>query len=197
MENYNHGELTEEEVEKYSKRVSKQIQFMSKSIDDLRNFFRPDKTTQFYYVDDAVKKSLDLISTQINSKGIEIVLNCNSQVQLEGFENEFQQVVLNIVTNAKDALLQTKPHAPKIEISTFKENGKVFLTVKDNGGGVPDNIKDKIFNSYFTTKGESGTGIGLNLVKMIIEGNIGGSIDVENIESGALFKITIPLKDNK
>ncbi|MCV6608627.1 MAG: PAS domain-containing sensor histidine kinase [Campylobacterales bacterium] len=197
VENYNHGELTEEEVEKYSKRVSKQIQFMSKSIDDLRNFFRPDKTTQFYFVDDAVKKSLDLISTQINSKGIEIVLNCNSRVQLEGFENEFQQVVLNIVTNAKDALLQTKPHDPKIEISTFKENGKVFLTVKDNGGGVPDNIKDKIFNSYFTTKGESGTGIGLNLVKMIIEGNIGGSIDVENIESGALFKIAIPLKDNQ
>jgi signal transduction histidine kinase len=183
--------LTEESIKKFDDRVTKQINFMSESIDDLRNFFNPNKKSKPFLLEEAIKKITTILSVDISRKGINLQIDIKDDITIDGYENEIEQVVLNIVNNAKDVLLEMKPVDPKIQISAYGQNNKAIITIKDNGGGIPENIIDKIFDSYFSTKGAEGTGIGLNLARMIVEDNMGGKISVKNCGEGAEFTIEL------
>ncbi len=191
VEDFEFNELTEESIRSFDERVTKQIDFMSTSIDDLRNFFRPDKEPKPYSIKHAIEKAIGIISGPIRSKGIDLRVSIINDMEIKGFENELQQVILNIVNNAKDAIIERKVESPFIEIKVAAENTNAVITIEDNGGGIPEEIIGKIFDSYFTTKGEKGTGIGLNLAKMIVEDSMGGTISVVNNENGAFFTIDI------
>ena len=114
----------------------------------------------------------------------------DEELKVMGFPNEFNQVLLNILSNAKDAFMDNKIYAPLVKIKAFKENGKAVITLTDNAGGIPTDVIGKIFDPYFTTK-DKGTGIGLYMCKVIIEKNMGGNLSVRNVEGGVEFRIEV------
>lgn len=163
------------------------IFFMSQTIDDFRNFLTKNKNKQLFNVLEATQKVQSMQSAELAFYDIEIEVEGHG-FEFLGFESEYQQVILNLISNAKDALISGKILNPKITI-IFK--GKQII-IQDNGGGIPEKIINKVFEAYFTTKENiKGMGIGLYMSKTIIEGNMGGKLTVENHNDGARFIIDL------
>ena len=173
---------------------NKIIQFMSHTIDDFRNFFKPDKKKVRFYVDDACNEAISLAGASIKSYQIDLYKKVKCNAIINGYEREFAQVMLNLISNAKDILNQRLIQEPKINVVIDVNDKNVILTVQDNAGGVDDEHIDMIFEPYFTTKESSkGTGLGLYMSKMIIEKNMNGELTVENTKDGALFTIIVEM----
>jgi signal transduction histidine kinase len=171
---------------------NKLIQFMSYTIDDFRNFFKPDKKKVYFYVEDSVMEAISLISASIKNYNITLNRNIKCNCEIYGYKREFAQVLLNLMSNAKDILIQREIKNPRIDLVVDYIDGYSIVTVKDNALGVEEEYLDLIFEPYFTTKsGSQGTGLGLYMSKMIIEKNMGGELSVENVKDGALFKVKI------
>ena len=164
----------------YTIEINRQTQQLSSTIDDFRNFFKKDKNRSEVYLSDTIKKSLKLIKLAFDNSDIKIVTNIDSSIKIVTYENELIQAIINILNNAKDILkLSNKKRLVFIEIKEIDQ--EVIIEIQDSGGGVKEEIIDKIFEPYFTTKHQSkGTGIGLYMTKQIIEKNIGGKIEVKN-----------------
>jgi len=161
------------------------ILFMSKTIDDFRNFFKIDKAKQHFSIYEAIEETLSLQKAQFKNRNIVVDIT-GEDVKIEGFRGEFQQVILNIINNAKDAIVEKKITEGKIVIALSSS----YLSIEDNAGGIDEAILDRVFEPYFTTKEQGeGTGIGLYMSKMIIEKNMGGTLRVENGSMGARFYI--------
>ena len=173
---------------------NKLILFMSHTIDDFRNFFKPDKKKVRFYVDDACNEAISLVSASIKSYQIDLYKKVDCNAVINGYEREFAQVMLNLISNAKDILNQREIENPKIDINIDVEDKNVVITVRDNAGGVTEEHLDVIFEPYFTTKGSAqGTGLGLYMSKMIIEKNMNGELSVENTKDGALFTVVVEM----
>jgi signal transduction histidine kinase len=130
-------------------------------------------------------------SCDCNSEGI--ISGCKAKdFILFGYENEFKQVILNIVNNSKDEFLEKNIKNGAVYITVDKDGKNIMIKICDNAGGIPNNIISKIFDPYFTTKGVQGTGIGLYMSKAIIENNMGGKLSVRNIDDGVEFMIELP-----
>uniref|UniRef100_UPI0040486DA6 cache domain-containing protein n=1 Tax=Aliarcobacter sp. TaxID=2321116 RepID=UPI0040486DA6 len=179
-------------IQESVKESNKLIQFMSYTIDDFRNFFKPDKKKVHFYIEDSCYEAISLIGASIKNYNItlnkKIICNC----EIYGYKREFAQVLLNIMSNAKDALIQREIENPIIDLEVDYIDGYSIVTIKDNAGGVEKEYMDLIFEPYFTTKSSlKGTGLGLYMSKMIIEKNMDGEISVENTPQGAMFKVKI------
>lgn len=189
---YEAKELTQEYLDDKIKEANNILEFMSTTIDDFRNYFSPDKDKEFVLVSDVVEASAKFMQKSLEMDGVEIELKKEGRELTHIYKNEFIQVVLNLIKNAKDVLVQNKIQNPIISISSTAVDEKLIVEVKDNGGGVDEKIIDEIFKPYFTTKDKnSGTGLGLYMSKMIIEEHLGGNLSVENKDGGACFKIEI------
>jgi len=174
------------------------VNFMSNTIDDFRDFFRVNKLKKEFNAKKAIMGTLNLIKSQLNEKSIQISLDLDEKCFVFGFESEFQQVVLNIVNNAKDELIGKNGKESLISISIFKNMNFTVFKISDNAGGIPEKIIERIFEPYFTTKEQGqGTGLGLYMSKMIIENNMGGHISVANTENGAEFTIVFVDKEEE
>ena len=172
--------------------VSEQIAFMSQTIDDFRNFFQPDKQPEHFTLTDAYRSTMGLIGTSLRNHAIRLEEQLDHSVCADGFPNEFAQVLLNIIGNAKDALVEKQTEDRLIRVSISQSGDDAIVTVEDNGGGIPDKIIGRIFDPYFTTKEQGkGTGIGLYMAKMIIEESMHGTLEAENSGDGARFTIRI------
>lgn len=168
------------------------VMHMSKTIDDFRNFFSPNKSKQQFELSTAINQALEFSSADLNRYGIKVDLEVVEGITVVGFRNEYSQVLLNILNNARDQLIEVGRKDPCIDIRTVFDNGLSVTTVHDNGGGIPDDVIDRVFDPYFTTKVQGkGTGIGLYMSKMIIEKHMGGSLTVRNKDGGAEFRIEI------
>ena len=170
--------------------IAEYSQHLSQTIDDFRGFFKDKKKKESVSLEEIVKSTLDIARVSIENRdiAIETVFECNEK--FESYSSELKQVVLNLIKNAQDILLEKQIVEPTITIRTFKDGRSLVLEVKDNAGGVPKSIKDKIFEPYFSTKLEKdGTGLGLYMSKTIIEEHCGGSLSVSNDEDGAVFRI--------
>ncbi|GFO59990.1 hypothetical protein GMST_23150 [Geomonas silvestris] len=168
------------------------IEHMSRTIDDFRNYFKPDKVKVDFNVRETVAGALSLIRGSLQTPRIEIELNADKDLVIHGYPNEFAQVLINILINARDALAERQCPAPKVTINISRDCETTVVTVADNAGGVPGEIIDKIFDPYFSTKSpQLGTGVGLFMSKSIIERNMGGRLAVRNTELGAEFRIEI------
>lgn len=184
-DDYAEGLIDEHFIDNFIKKQTQTINFMSKTIDDFRNFFRVEKTKQSFFVKSSIENTLSLVSAQLKNYNIEVSIE-GKDFAIEGIESEFQQVILNIITNAKDAIAQNNIQHGKINI--FLKDKRVII--KDNAGGIPKEVIDRIFEPYFTTKEQGmGTGIGLYMSKIIIEQNMGGHLHVNNAKEGAEFVI--------
>lgn len=185
--NYKAGEIDEKFLEEFITKNKETIHFMSKTIDDFRNFFRVDKTKTDFDVFETVESVLSMQKAQLDNHNIEITLE-GETFEYFGLKSEFQQVVLNIINNAKDALLENEIQNPKIEIVV--DVSKRVLSICDNAGGIDEEVIKRVFEPYFTTKEQGkGTGMGLYMSKMIIEDNMGSKLCVKNKNDGACFDI--------
>lgn len=168
------------------------ILHMSETINDFRSFFRPDKKSTPFNVSRSVKQTVDLIAQGFKHEHISISIHQDSDPTITGYPNEYAQVLLNILMNARDALLGLHVADALISIRIFSEGDASVVTITDNAGGITGEIIDRIFDPYFTTKGpDKGTGIGLFMSKTIIEKNMAGKLTVSNTSNGAEFRIRI------
>jgi len=189
---YEAGEFNREYLEENTRKGMEVIQHMSRTIDDFRKFFRPDKAIVDFVINHVIARTLSLIEKSFQEQGIKIVLDQEGDLMAKGFPNEYAQVLLNILMNSRDALIEQKVEDALISISTFAEGSLSVVTIADNGGGIADKVIKRIFDPYFTTKGpDKGTGIGLFMSRNIIENNMGGRLTVLNTGSGAKFRIEV------
>ena len=181
--------------------INKSVQYLSTTIDDFRDFYKPNKNKTEFSLLEAIDKVINLINSQFKASGIKIIKS-GDDIKITNYENELIQVIINLLNNARDELIKIDSKDEKlIFINVIKRRKSVLLQIKDNAGGIPKEIKDKIFEAYFTTKKEDeGTGIGLYMSKQIVE-NMSGKIEVLNETyefegknyKGALFKVIIPI----
>ena len=169
------------------------ILHMSQTIEDFSNYFKPDKEKRLFNVNQSVAKTLSLVEPSMKSLSIDVKVIAADAIHIEGYSNEYSQVLLNILLNCRDAFEGGAADRQRvITIAVFRENDRSVVTVTDNAGGVQEGVIDKIFDPYFTTKGpDKGTGIGLFMAKTIIEKNMGGRLTVRNTQDGAQFRIEV------
>ena len=179
-----HEELTPEYLDTKINEANTQLAFMSETIDDFKDFYAPKKEKEDFSLAKASQETLEMMKNSFKSNGIEVKLHIKKSSTLHTYKNEYKQVLLNLLTNAKDALKRNATSHPNITL-TIDANS---VTVEDNAGGIPDEVLPRIYEPYFSTK-ESSSGIGLYMSRMIVEKNIGGKLTVENTRHGARFRI--------
>lgn len=189
---HKYGGFSEELLNDNINKVMEIIQNMSQTINDFQNYLSPSKGKMHFRVDQVIAKTVSLIEEHFKYQGISIDISSTGEPQINGYPNEYGQALLNLLTNAKDALLERGVADARIKVRSWAENGRAVVTVTDNAGGIKEEILNKIFDAYFTTKElGKGTGVGLFMSKNIIETNIGGRLSVRNVEGGAEFKIEV------
>jgi len=176
--------LNDEYLNKKLDKADAQLEFMSQTIDSFRGFYLPNKTKEFFSLEKATLETLEIMDYQFKQYNIEVVIEIKEDIKIESYKNEYKQVVLNLLNNAKDAFLQRKILNPKI-IITFTRSR---VSIEDNAGGIPFKVLNRIYEPYFTTK-KGNSGIGLYMSKMIIEKHMEGKLSVENGLDGAVFTI--------
>lgn len=216
---YLYDELDKNYLERAIDRSMTQVQRMSETIDDFRNFFRPEKENTVFDSMIVVGDVLSLLSAQLEENSIDYRLTCCmhgrtfTQVEeivsceeknIRGYRNEFEHVVMNLISNASEAINDRKTQNDffagergLIEVQFKCANDKLYIEISDNGTGIPESILDRIFEPYFTTKDSDkestkGTGLGLYMSKTIVEQHMGGKLYVSNQDHGAIFTIEIP-----
>ncbi len=193
---YKTGILEEEFMLHHMEKSDRLIQKMSSTIDDFRDFFKPNKHIEPFNIKSTILATVDLVDAQIKNQNITLHVNCDEDFVIRGLQGEFSQVILNLLNNAKDMLVERRSAKPVITIEVKKHADSIMtIIVRDNAGGIPDAIIDKIYDPYFTTKDEGkGTGIGLYMSKIIIENNMSGKLHAFNDSEGANFVIELDLK---
>ncbi len=189
-------EIDEDNFKMYADNIVTQTQHLSQTIDDFRNFFRPDKNRERVLIKDVMEESVSVIFKSLQNNNIEMVKHYENSVAVEIHSRELLQVFINIIKNAKEALIEKKIKNAKIVVDISENDKSIVTTISDNALGIKDDIIDKIFDPYFTTKDvKTGTGLGLYMSKTIVEKHLYGTIEVKNIEGGVCFTIRIP-KEN-
>ena len=187
---YDYKELNKKYLQNRVEEATDLLEYMSKTIDDFRNFFNPNSIKEEFIIKHSVENAIKIVKSTFDFHNIELIINIDESLKIEGFKNEYSQAVMNIISNAKDVFIDKKIQNPQIKIY-IRKTEKIALCIEDNAGGIDEDIIDKIFDPYFTTKYEYGTGIGLYMTKMIIEDKMNGSIFVKNSTDGAIFFIEV------
>jgi C4-dicarboxylate-specific signal transduction histidine kinase len=186
------GKIDADTIIDLSNKISDYSQHLSSTINDFREFFKPKKeknTTSFKQIIEGV---LSIIESSISTKEIKIIQEYNCDSLFSTYSNEMKQVILSLLKNAEDALIETDTKNPYIKINTYSDDTSHILEISDNAGGIPEDIIDKIFDPYFSTKlKKDGTGLGLYMGKIIIQEHCNGELLVENDEFGAKFSIRL------
>ncbi len=201
------GTLTEEFVEKQVEEGVKIAKSMSQTLEDFRNFYKPNRKKEVFSIKQAVENAYMFVKPFCAKEGIDVRIECHKDIQIMGYQNEFTQVILNLFNNARDNFKERDIENKKILIKIERKTTPMpiaFIIFIDNGGGIDPKIIDRVFEPYFTTKHQSaGTGIGLYMSKQIIEMQMEGKIIVKNttrkFEDGISYKcaqfiIAIPIK---
>ena len=189
-ESFRCGELDQERIEQLSNKTLNSVRFMSDTIDTFKNFLKPNKNKKIFSLKESIDKALEIVTAPLQNDQVRITLEGHDAL-LYGVESEMQQVVMNLLINARDAMVQQNVQERLIGITLEDRGGSVDLVVRDNAGGIPEEIIGSLFGSFVSSKGEEGMGLGLYMVKMIVE-SYDGSVRVENRDGGACFTITLP-----
>ncbi|MBF0338779.1 MAG: hybrid sensor histidine kinase/response regulator [Nitrospirae bacterium] len=211
-------ELNKAYVDKSLTDAMEQVEFMVKTTDDFREFYRPSKLKENFDILGTVRDVLSIIQFQLKNQAIKFRVQCTCSqetvtvendlaipscshglMKVYGYPNELKHVFMNIINNAKDAIVSRKqgntPGCPTdglISILISTEYDSIVVRISDNGGGIEETVMDKIFEPYYTTKDQAGTGIGLYISKLIVVKNMRGRLYAENNEIGATFTMELP-----
>ena len=191
---------TNEELINFMDTVLNSTKYLSETIDDFRNFYKKDLEKEEFAIKNAIDMSFNLVKTELVKHGIKTIFINDTDFNITGVKNQFLQVLMNILSNSKDAFIDKNIDDKTIFINLYEENDKKCIEIYDNAGGIKDDVIEHVFEPYFTTKHKSiGTGIGLYMSQEIIAKHLEGQITVTNKEfiyqdneyKGACFKITI------
>ena len=197
------GTLSDNDFYETMDMINNSTQHLSTTIDDFRNFFNNDKNASTFNINKPIEKVLSLINSKLRNRDIHVIKN-TQDVEVTALINEFIQVLINILNNSLDAFEEQNLEKKFIFLDLYKENNSLVLIIKDNAGGIKEELLGRIFEPYFTTKHKSqGTGIGLYMSMEIIKKHMNGDINVSNEEyiydnikcKGAQFKIELPIKE--
>ncbi len=191
---FEYGELNSEVMKKGVKEILDLVEFLSETIHDFRNFFKPGLVRDNFSVIGSIENVYSMMQSQFRSSGINVQIIGDSDIKVNGFKSEFKHVILNLLINARDVIFERKINSPEIVINVEQQIDDVVITFVDNAGGIADHEKkDNIFEPFVSTKGENGTGIGLSLSREILK-KMDASISVENVNQGACFTIHFPVE---
>ena len=189
-----YGKISQVELNETIKDAKLQIDYMSQTIDDFRNFYKPSKEKRLFDIKDSIIQSSKIVNASLEKHNIKLEI-LGKNVQIDGYENEFEQVVVNILNNAIDAKIiksNSVKFDAKIQINVKEENAQIYISIFNNCGNIDEQILERIFEPYFTTKFEDqGTGIGLYMTKVIVEKNMQGKIEAKNLDDGVEFIIKL------
>jgi len=197
LERYNLSDKKEREdflifLDERLDKIALYVQNLAKTIRDFSDFYKPNKKSVLLNVDKVIMKGHNLLNDTLRAFDIQTSFDLHANAYVKIHENEFMQVILNIVNNAKEQLIEKRVENPQISIASYVDEESVYIEIEDNAGGIPKEILEKVFDPYFSTKSEkNGTGLGLYMCKMIVSEYHQGSISVENSSRGALFRIKI------
>ncbi len=191
---YQLNELDDTEIDYFNSNTSKQIAQMLDTINDFRSFFKPQKDKKVFNITETIGHAVGILLPIFKKENIILNLSLSENCYIYGYSNELGQGLINILNNAKDALIENDIEDKRIDITLSHDAQDIHLAVSDNAGGIPDYAIDKVFDPYFSTKNEKhGTGIGLYMCKIIIEEHMNGKISVYNKNSGASIEVTLSL----
>ena len=188
------GELDGPFLEKAVADGNRLIQKMSSTINDFRDFLRPEKEKSSFSALAQVRETVELLAASFEHAGIALAVYAPADFRVFGFANEYAQVLMNLLSNAKQAIAGSAVANGQVTLRLEVRDGLGCLCVRDNGGGIPVAILDKIFEPYFSTK-DGGTGIGLYMSQQIVERSLGGRFEVRNVDGGAEFVVLTPIDD--
>ncbi len=197
------GHLSDEQFQKTCTMINDNAQYLSKTIDDFRNFIKGEREFVYFNLKETINNFLSLVTPSFKRHNIQLILNIDESIELKSYPNELVQCFMNIFNNAKDVLKESSHHNKFIFIDTFTQNDNVVIKFRDNAGGIPKEVLPRIFEPYFTTKHKSqGTGLGLSMTYTLVTEGMKGSITAENVNYnyegeyyyGAEFTIILPLK---
>lgn len=187
-------EIDPDSIRDASATIVRHTDYLSKTIDDFRNFFKPNKSKDVFYVREVIEEARGVMGKSLEQSQIELTVHEEENSPVFTYSRELMQVLINLFKNAREALEGHRTDNRKIQVSIFERDGYVVIAVSDNAGGIGEAYLDRIFEPYFTTKGvKSGTGLGLYMTKTIIEKHMDGTIRALNTETGACFEISIPV----
>ncbi|WP_375723746.1 HAMP domain-containing histidine kinase [Arcobacter sp. KX21116] len=187
------GHVNNEILEKAVKDIDIQLSYMSRTIDDFRNFFKPESSSVISKPSAIIEKAIKFLHYVLTINNIDFELDIKKDYEINIIENNLIQVLINIIKNSIDVLLERNIQSKKITIRCDFNENYVIIEIEDNAGGIPKEDLKKVFDSYYTTKNdEKGTGLGLYMSKIIIEDHSLGKLSVKNGSDGALFKIELP-----
>ncbi len=194
MMDYDENEkLSKEEIVEFKEASSHYIHRMSSTIDDFRNFFSPTKEKELFVVSFAIEEAIKFVKDSYLDENVQLINNTkNRDTQIVSYKNELLQVIMILLNNSRDAIVGNKIKNPQVIVDLIENPKSIKICVKDNGGGIDDEIMEKIFEPYFTTKFKSnGTGVGLYMSKMIVEDSIGGELKIENYKDGVMASLIL------
>jgi C4-dicarboxylate-specific signal transduction histidine kinase len=186
------NEMSDESVTEAVGTALSLLEHMSQTIDVFRDFYRPDKERKEFSIKDSIDEALTFIAPALKHQRIGVALDADPDMTAIGYPKEYTQVLLNILTNARDAARARGLDDPMVTIRAFAEDDKAVVTISDNAGGIPEPIIGKVFELYFSTRESGcGSGVGLYMSRNIIERNMGGTLSVANVGRGAQFRIEL------
>lgn len=175
----------------------RQIHFMSDTIDTFRDFFSPARHATCFSIREAVNNVVRILEYQLTSANIQVAVEVDATLCYQGIIREFEHVLLNFLSNAKDAIVADLHRSGRIVVRAAYRDETLLLEVEDNGGGIPGEHLPHIFEPHFTTKAKNGgSGIGLSITRTIVENHMNGRVGVRNTDAGACFSIELPLPEN-
>lgn len=192
MQDVKRNRINHDAMQEDLKNINNQVQYMSKTINDFRNFFQKSNAIDEVNLYQMLMESNNILGAVLRRHNIQLTINCKTSIVLYTYSRELVQVIINILSNAKDALGKVTDRKD-IYINVTEKEQEVEISIFNNGLPIEESIKNKIFEPYFTTKGNlGGTGLGLYMVKSILDKHMHGKITVENREDGVAFNITLP-----
>jgi signal transduction histidine kinase len=185
---YEKEKLDQVYFDKKVTQANEQINFLSKTIEDFKDFYAPSKHKENFKIKESIEASITILSAELKRKDIKLNfdINTDENIQLYGIKNELSQVILTLISNSSEAL--TNCEDPYIKIKLSSNSAESIVCIEDNGGGIKNKYLDKIFEPYFSTK-EKGSGIGLYLAKPIVEESFDSRILFENTTQGVKFTL--------
>ena len=188
---YQDGDLDGAYLDNLVTEVMNRLSFMAETADEFRNFFRPDLEEEPFCPLTEAKKAFAMVSKGFDHDSITVEFQGDETARVTGRKNEFAQVILNLLSNARDALNAHRPKPKLIQVMVQCQEGQCVVTVRDNAGGIPLSLLPRIFDAYVSGKGETGTGIGLWMSKAIVK-KMGGEMTARNCSGGACFHLALP-----
>ena len=186
--------VTEKDLLDHANFVQELTQKMSKTVNDFMNFFKPAQEKATFLFSSLLESITSILGAQLQNRGIELVVHAEENYTIDSYDKELSHILINLIANARDAYHDHPSNNQKIEVGLHQDGEHTIIDVIDHAGGIPEEIIDKIFDPYFTTKEQGkGTGIGLYMSRRMVHEILGGTLEVCNYEDGAKFSIVLPL----